>query len=372
MLNNNSSPQKKTNVPLNSNLSQTNETSTSTLFPNTSSSPTTSSPTNISINDSRSVAVLIPCYNEELTIGKVVSDFQRVLPHADIYVYNNNSTDNTEKIAREHGAIVRNVPLKGKGNVVRAMFRDIIADVYVLVDGDDTYPAESAPALIQKVYEGYNMVCGDRLSTTYFTENKRAFHNFGNQLVRSLINLSFAAHIHDIMTGYRAMSFSFVKSFATLSAGFELETEMAIFCLNNRITFCEVPVKYRDRPSGSESKLNTISDGFKVITTIALMIRDCRPLAFFGIIGLILAIIGLGIMIPIFIAFGQTGVVLRFPTVIAGSFIILTGILSLIAGIILNSIAQKNQREVVLTANKVALDKAILDNEKLILNKLNK
>lgn len=317
-----------------------------------------------------SVAILIPCYNEAATIGKVVTDFRAVLPSATIYVYNNNSTDNTAQIAHDAGAIVKNVPLQGKGNVIRAMFRDIIADIYILVDGDDTYPAESAPALIEKIHEGYEMVCGDRLSTTYFSENKRAFHNFGNQLVRGLINWGFHSHFHDIMTGYRAMSFSFIKSFATLSAGFEIETEMAIFCLNNRIAFCEVPIQYRDRPEGSESKLNTVVDGIKVVNTIATMIRDCRPFAFFGIISAILLIIGIAIMIPVFISFGQTGLVMKLPTLIAGSFIVLTGVLSFMTALILEVNAERERRHFVLTANEIVLEKAVLTKQEVILDNL--
>jgi glycosyltransferase involved in cell wall biosynthesis len=238
------------------------------------------------------VAVVIPCYNEAITISKVVTDFRRVLPNATVYVYDNNSTDDTIRLAREAGAVVRSEPRQGKGNVVRAMLREIDADCYLLVDGDDTYPAEAAPEMVSKVLdEGYDMVDGDRLSTTYFTENKRPFHNFGNRLVRGMINLLFHSNVHDIMTGYRAMSFGFAKTLPILSRGFELETEMTIFALDKNARMTEIPIQYRDRPAGSHSKLNTVSDGIKVIGSIFNLLRGYRPLLFFSIFGVISLII---------------------------------------------------------------------------------
>ncbi len=242
----------------------------------------------------RIVAVIIPCYNEAVTISKVVKDFYRVLPDCTVYVYDNNSTDDTARIAREAGAVVRREPRQGKGNVVRAMLRDIDADCYLLVDGDDTYPAEAAPEMVSKVLdEGYDMVDGDRLSTTYFTENKRPFHNFGNKLVRGMINLLFNSNVRDIMTGYRAMSFGFAKTLPVLSRGFELETEMTIFALDKNVRVLEVPIQYRDRPEGSHSKLNTVSDGIKVIFSIFNLLRNYRPMLFYSILGVITLIISL-------------------------------------------------------------------------------
>ena len=232
-------------------------------------------------NQSPTVAVLLPCYNEEVTIGKVVRDFKASLPQADIYVYDNNSTDRTADIAASEGAIVRKEPRQGKGNVIRAMFEDIDADVYVMADGDDTYPADAAPAMVGKVLEGYDMVIGDRLSSTYFQENKRPFHNFGNRLVRGSINGLFHANVTDIMTGYRAFSFTFVKTYPVLSRGFEVETEMTIHSLNNNLRLFEMPIQYRDRPEGSVSKLDTVGDGIKVMSTIFRMIREIQAAAVF-------------------------------------------------------------------------------------------
>lgn len=230
-------------------------------------------------------AVLIPCYNESLTIGKVVKDFQRVLPDADIYVYDNNSTDGSAEIAEEAGAIVRHEYKQGKGNVLRSMFRDIEADCYVMVDADDTYPAEDAPGMVQLVLEGRaDMVIGDRLNTTYFEENKRPFHDFGNKLVRWLVNNLFDGNLQDIMTGYRAMNRRFVKEYPLLSKGFEVETEMSLFALDGNYLVREVPVEYRDRPAGSESKLNTFSDGFRVLRMIVMLFRDYKPLLFFNVL----------------------------------------------------------------------------------------
>ena len=240
-----------------------------------------------------SVVVLLPCFNEEVTIGKVVRDFKAALPDATVYVYDNNSTDRTAEIAAAEGAIVRREPRQGKGNVIRAMFEDIDADVYVMADGDDTYPADAAPAMVSKVLDGYDMVIGDRLSSTYFQENKRPFHNFGNRLVRASINGLFHAQVTDIMTGYRAFSFTFAKTYPVLSRGFEVETEMTIHSLNNNLRLYEMPVQYRDRPAGSVSKLDTVGDGIRVMGTIFRMIREYKPLPFFGTIGLLIGVIGI-------------------------------------------------------------------------------
>lgn len=290
-------------------------------------------------------AVLIPCYNEAKTIKKVVEDFKQALPDADIYVYDNNSTDGTDEIAREAGAIVRYERKQGKGNVVRAMFRDIDADCYIMADGDDTYPASFAPRLESLVLnEGADMAVGDRLSSTYFTENKRPFHNAGNVLVRGLINILFRSKLHDIMTGLRGFSRDFVKSFPVVSKGFEIETEMTIFALDNNFRIVEEPIEYRDRPEGSESKLNTYSDGFKVITTIGRLFRDTKPFAFFGIISLVLVIIFLAFFIPIFVKFIMTGQVLQFPTLIVISALAVAALLNFFCGIIL-SVLKKQYRD---------------------------
>lgn len=291
-----------------------------------------------------SIAVLVPCYNEALTIKKVVTDFHHVLPNATIYVYDNNSTDNTGERAREAGAIVRREPRQGKGNVIRSMFQDIDADIYLMVDGDDTYPAEHAPQMIEKILEGYDMVIGDRLSSTYLQENTRAFHNFGNLLVRNSINHLFGSNIHDVMTGYRAMSFTFVKTYPALSHGFELETEMTIHAIDKNVKIYEMPVNFRNRPADSSSKLNTFSDGFKVLYTIARMICEYRPLPLFTTLLIILFCIGAGLVCPIFISYWRTGMVARFPTLIVASFIILAGIIDFVAGIILNLLAKQNRK----------------------------
>lgn len=290
------------------------------------------------------VAVLLPCYNEEVTIEKVVRDFKRVLPTSMVYVYDNNSTDNTAYIAGAAGAIVRKEPRQGKGNVIRAMFQDIDADVYIMADGDDTYPAESAPEMVEKVLEGYDMVIGDRLSSTYFEENKRPFHNAGNRVVRGAINTMFHSDVHDIMTGYRAFSFKFVKTYPVLSKGFEVETEMTIHSLDNNVRIAEIPVQYRDRPEGSVSKLDTVGDGIKVLSTIFRLIREYKPLPFFGGLGVISGLVGLGFVISIFIDFWQTGVVLRIPTLVGAAFLILAGLLLIITGIILDVAARKDRK----------------------------
>ena len=276
------------------------------------------------------VAVLIPCYNEAKTIKKVISDYSKVLPEGSvIYVYDNNSTDNTAQIAKEAGAVVRKEHQQGKGNVIRRMFREIDAECYIMVDGDDTYPAEYAPEMIQKVLENkVDMVVGDRLSSTYFTENKRMFHNFGNSLVRKSINVLFKSDIKDIMTGYRAFSYQFVKSFPVLSKGFEIETEMSIHAVNTNMLLDNVIIDYRDRPEGSESKLNTYTDGFKVLKTILKLFRNYKPLAFFGGLSIALLIIALVFFIPIFIHYLQTGLVPNFPTLIVCGFVVISAIQS--------------------------------------------
>ena len=304
-----------------------------------------------------SVAVLLPCYNEEVTIGNVVRDFRAALPGATIYVYDNNSTDHTAEIARNAGAVVRREPRQGKGNVIRAMFEDIDADVYVMADGDDTYPADAAPAMVAKVLDGYDMVIGDRLSSTYFQENKRPFHNFGNRLVRSSINGLFNAHVTDIMTGYRAFSFTFVKTYPVLSHGFEVETEMTIHSLNNNLRLYEMPVQYRDRPAGSVSKLDTVGDGIKVMSTIFRMIREYKPLPFFGGLGLIIGIVGIVLCGTVTFEFAKTGVVTHFPTLIGAVMLVITGLLFIIAGIILDVMAKNDRKTFVIDTNKIAYNK---------------
>ncbi len=285
------------------------------------------------------IAVLIPCLNEEQTIGKVVRDFKAQLPQAEIYVYDNNSTDGTAAAAAAAGAIVRTEYRRGKGNVVRSMFEDVDADIYVLVDGDDTYPAEDVGKLIQPVREGRaDMVAGDRLSASYFTENKRPMHNSGNRVVRWLVNRLFARDLKDIMTGYRAFSRNLVKNFPVMSNGFEIETEMTIFTLEHNFKVAEQPVNYRDRPRGSQSKLNTLRDGTRVLRTIAMLFRDYRPLMFFTVTALLTGLVGLGLFIPVLIEYWHTGLVPRFPTLIVACFLMLAGMLLFIAGMILDVI----------------------------------
>lgn len=283
--------------------------------------------------------VLLPCYNEEAAIGKVIADFQRVLPEAEILVYDNNSTDKSAEIAAAAGVKVIPVPMQGKGNVVRTMFRDIEADCYLLVDADDTYPAEAARGLIAPVLEGRaDMVTGDRLSTTYYDINKRKFHNFGNTLVCTMIKVLFKQKISDVMTGYRAFSRRFVKNFPVMNDGFELETEMTIFALERRLNILEIPVEYRDRPAGSESKLNTFSDGFKVIFTILRSLREYRPMFFFGVLAMICFALAIGFFIPVFIDFVNTGKVPRFPTLICSVCSGVAGMIMVTCGLVLNSI----------------------------------
>ena len=290
------------------------------------------------------IAVLIPCYNESVTITKVIADYRAALPEADIYVYDNNSTDGTDELARQAGAIVRYEYRQGKGNVIRSMFRDIDADCYLMIDGDDTYPAENARQMCKLVLEkGVDMVIGDRLSSTYFKENKRPFHNAGNRGVRFLINKIFKSDIKDIMTGYRAFSPLFVKNFPVLSKGFEIETEMTIHALDKNFLLEEIPVEYRDRPEGSVSKLNTVSDGIKVIMTIFRLFSEYRPLRFFSILAALLTLLGGGFLIPVLADYFRTGLVERFPTlfVCVGCFIIAS--LLFMCGIILHAVAKKHK-----------------------------
>lgn len=292
------------------------------------------------------VAVLIPCYNEAMTVEKVVTDWKSALPEAVIYVYNNNSTDDTAQLARKAGAIVRNEYNQGKGCVIRRMFREIDAECYIMVDGDDTYPAECAEEMARLVLEQrVDMVIGDRLSSTYFSENKRPFHNLGNNLVRDSINMLFGSEIKDIMTGCRAFSYSFAKSFPILSKGFEIETEMTIFAVAHNMLIRNVVIPYRDRPIGSESKLNTFSDGFKVLSTIGKLFRDYKPLTFFSAISLVLMALAVGFFIPVLVEYIQTGLVPKFPTLIACGFAAIGALQSFFSGLVLDSIRHKNQQD---------------------------
>lgn len=296
-------------------------------------------------NEDKKIAVLIPCYNEAKTIEKVVKDYKQVLPNASIYVYDNNSSDGTDKIAKKAGAIVKYEYRQGKGNVIRSMFKDIDADCYLMIDGDDTYPKENAVEMCNYILEGKaDMVIGDRLSSTYFTENKRPFHNFGNKLVRWLINTLFKSNVKDIMTGYRAFSYEFVKTFPVLSKGFEIETEMTIHALDKNFLLKEIPVGYRDRPTGSVSKLNTYRDGFRVLKTIARLFKEYKPMFFFGIISSIFFIISLIFGIPVFIDYFKTGLVPRFPTLIFSLFMLIISSLMLVCGIILEVVVKKHRQ----------------------------
>nr|WP_290519718.1 glycosyltransferase family 2 protein [Aerococcus sp.] len=297
------------------------------------------------MNMTDDIAVLIPCYNESQTIEKVIADFKTALPEATIYVYDNNSSDNTAELAARAGAVVRFEHQQGKGNVIRSMFRDIDAACYLMIDGDDTYPAEHARDMVAPILaHRAQMVVGDRLSSTYFEENKRPFHNVGNRTVRALINVLFKNNVRDIMTGYRAFSYEFVKSFPVLSQGFEIETEMTIFALDKNLAIENVVIEYRDRPEGSESKLNTVSDGLKVLRTIGRLFKNYKPLLFFSLVSLLLLLITVILFVPIWIDFNQTGTVERFPTLIVAGFIGLTGIILFIAGLILDVITQ-NERQ---------------------------
>ena len=292
------------------------------------------------------IAILIPCYNEAKTIEKVVRDWRASLPEAVIYVYDNNSSDGTAQIAEDAGAVVRYEYQQGKGNVIRRMFREIDAQCYIMVDGDDTYPAEYGRQMADLVLERKtDMVVGDRLSSTDFEENKRPFHNFGNSLVRGTINRLFDTNIRDIMTGYRAFSYLFVKSFPVLSKGFEIETEMSIHAVEKNMRIENVIIEYRDRPEGSESKLDTYSDGFKVLRTIFRLYKNYKPMSFFGLLSLLLFVITVILFVPVLVEYTKTGMVPRFPTLIVSGFIGLGGVLSLFTGLILSTLAEKDRQE---------------------------
>ena len=292
------------------------------------------------------IAVLIPCYNESKTVAKVIRDMKEVLPEAVIYVYDNNSTDGTDEIARKEGAIVRYEHQQGKGNVIRSMFRDIDAQCYLMVDGDDTYPAEAAAEMCEKVLKnGTDMVVGDRLSSTYFTENKRPFHNFGNSIVRGSINRLFKSDIKDIMTGYRAMSYRFVKTFPVLSRNFEIETEMTIHAIDKNMQVENVIIEYRDRPEGSESKLNTYADGFKVLKTIMRMFKNYKPMEFFSAIAAVLFVTGIAFFIPVLVKYLEVGTVGRMPTLVVSGFVILTSIICWFSGLILSTLVNQHKQD---------------------------
>ena len=312
------------------------------------------------------IAVLIPCYNESKTIEKVVTDFKKVLPEAVIYVYDNNSTDHTDEIARRAGAVVRYEYQQGKGNVIRRMFREIDAQCYIMADGDDTYPAEFAPSMVEKVLnKKVDMVVGDRLSSTYFTENKRPFHNFGNSLVRGTINRLFHTEIKDIMTGYRAFSYQFVKTFPVLSKGFEIETEMTIHAADKNMQVDNVIIEYRDRPEGSESKLNTYSDGAKVLMSIVKLYRNYKPMNFFGLLALVLAVMSIGFFIPVLMEYIATGLVPKFPTLIACGFAMMAAIQSVFAGLVLSAGAQRSRQEFEMNLIKVDMHyKELKENDR--------
>lgn len=308
--------------------------------------------------EKKKIAVLIPCYNESQTISKVVKDYKKALPEADIYVYDNNSSDNTDKIAKKAGAIVKYEYRQGKGNVIRSMFRDLDYDCYLMIDGDDTYPAENAREMCDLVLNGKaDMVIGDRLSSTYFQENKRPFHNIGNKMVRWFINTIFKNNIKDIMTGYRAFSYDFVKGFPILSKGFEIETEMTIHAVDKNFKVVEIPVQYRDRPEGSVSKLNTISDGIKVLKTIGRLFEEYRPALFFNIMASIFLILFLIFFSPVLIEYFKTGVVPRFPTLIVSTLFGVIAILLWITGVILEIIAKKHKQLYELYMNQINIMK---------------
>ncbi|MEG1411674.1 MAG: glycosyltransferase family 2 protein [Terrisporobacter sp.] len=302
----------------------------------------------------KKIAVLVPCYNEELTIKAVIDDFKNVIPEADIYVYDNNSKDKTAQIALEAGAIVVPEYRQGKGSVVRSMFRNIEADCYIMVDGDDTYPAEDAYRVAQLVLEGKaDMAIGDRLSSTYFTENKRPFHNTGNKLVRTLINKIFKSNVKDIMTGCRAFNRTFVKSFPVLSKGFEIETEMSIHALDKGFLLNEVPIAYRDRPEGSESKLSTFRDGFRVLKTILNLYKDYKPLSFFGLISGTLFVIGTIMFIPVLSDYFRTGLVAKFPTLIVSMGLLTSSLVSFACGLILDTVKKHSDQFYELSLNMI-------------------
>ena len=291
------------------------------------------------------IAVLVPCYNEAKTIEKVVKDYKKALPEATIYVYDNNSSDGTDKKAKKAGAVVRYEYKQGKGNVVRSMFRDIDAQCYLMIDGDDTYPAENAREMCDLILnKKADMVIGDRLSSTYFTENKRPFHNLGNKLVRFSINKLFKAKVKDIMTGYRAFNKRFVKGFPVISKGFEIETEMTIHAVDKNYHLVEVPVNYKDRPAGSVSKLNTYKDGARVLKTIATLFKEYKPFAFFGLFSFIFLCLTVLLGLPVLIEYYQTGLVPRFPTLIVASIFFVISLLLWITGVILQVIVKKHKQ----------------------------
>lgn len=292
------------------------------------------------------IAVMVPCYNEAKTVEKVVRDFRQALPECTVYVYDNNSSDGTAELAEAAGAVVRREYRQGKGHVIRRMFREIDAECYVMVDGDDTYPAECAPALVAPVLEKKaDMVVGDRLSSTYFTENKRPFHNFGNSLVRSSINMIFHSDIKDVMTGYRAFNYQFVKTFPVLSKGFEIETEMTIHAIDKNMFVENVVIDYRDRPQGSESKLNTYSDGFKVLRTVGRLFRSYKPFGYFSLVACVLFLLAIGFFIPVLADYFRTGLVQRFPTLITCGFVAIAALQSLFSGLILHTMRQKDRQD---------------------------
>ena len=299
------------------------------------------------------IAVLIPCYNESKTIKKVIEDFKRELPEAIIYVYDNNSKDGTDKIAKKAGAIARYERKQGKGNVIRSMFRDINAECYIMIDGDDTYPAEYARKMCDLVLKnGSDMVIGDRLSSTYFTENKRPFHNIGNVIVRKLINMIYKSDIRDVMTGYRAFSYQFVKTFPVLSKGFEIETEMTIHTLDKNMLVDNVVIEYRDRPEGSKSKLNTYSDGVKVIKTIITLYKNYKPFSFFSVVSIILFIMGTVFLLPVIIEYFKTGLVLKMPSFLTSVFLFICGIQSFFGGLILENMVKKGRQDFEIKLNE--------------------
>ena len=311
------------------------------------------------------IAVLIPCYNEEKTVEKVVRDAKAALPEATIYVYDNNSSDRTVELAEKAGAVVRHEYMQGKGNVIRRMFREIDAECYIMVDGDDTYPMEYAPEMVEKVLShNADMVVGDRLSTTYFTENKRPFHNLGNSLVRKSINTLFTCDIKDIMTGYRAFSYSFVTTFPVMSKGFEIETEMTIHAVNNNMQVENVLIEYRDRPEGSVSKLNTYSDGMKVLFTIARLFREYKPLNFFSLLAGFLMLLAVGFFVPVLLEWFSTGLVAKFPTLIVCGFVALAVVQSFFAGLILNNISQRDRKDFELDLIRIKHEENLLMKKK--------
>lgn len=310
------------------------------------------------------IAILIPCYNESKTVGKVVTDWKAELPEATIYVYDNNSSDNTAELAQKAGAIVRHEYQQGKGNVIRRMFREIDAECYIMIDGDDTYPAEFGKPMVEAVLErGVDMVVGDRLSSTYFEENKRPFHNLGNSIVRGSINHLFHTNIRDIMTGYRAFSYLFVKSFPVLSKGFEIETEMSIHAIEKNMCIENIIIEYRDRPEGSESKLNTYSDGMKVLRTIGRLYKNYRPLGFFGGMSALLLVIAAILFIPIFVKFIHTGLVPNFPTLIVSGFVAMAAIISFFAGLLLATIVEKDRQQYEFHLHMISNQQKRLKNE---------